>query len=120
MSEIIDIEKMSESQFQNEVIKFLKSKGCFVRNNWGGGRFGASGRPDLYAGIDGIWHGIELKTNSGVVKEDQAYELEQMNQGELEGYVLRPTKTKKQRGVFLREYDYYEITFEEWKERWFR
>lgn len=111
---------MSESKFQAEVIKFLRIQGCYVRNNWGGGKYGNKGRPDLDACIDGVYHGIELKTDTGTVKEDQAYELEQINQSQGEGYILRPTKTKLQRKVFLRKYEYYEITFDEWKETWFK
>lgn len=84
--------------------------------NWGGSKFTREGVPDILACIDGVFHGIELKTDIGVESKLQAYNLDHINKSNGIGYVLRPTKAKKPK---YPEFNYEEITFKEWKERYF-
>lgn len=52
---------MSEKEFQNEVIKFLKSKNIYYIKVWGGG-FQRAGIPDIIICLKGKFIAVELKT----------------------------------------------------------
>jgi hypothetical protein len=70
----------SESLIQGEILEYLRLRGVFCwRNNSGvartGGRFirfGSPGAPDILGILpDGRFLGIEVKTPTGIVSEDQ-------------------------------------------------
>lgn len=104
---------MKESDFQKKVITYLKQNDIWFIKYWGGGVFTKEGVPDILACIDGILHGIELKTDVGIESKLQAYHLNAINHNRGEGYILRPTKTK---GIKYPEFNYHEMAFDDWKE----
>lgn len=108
---------MKESQFQKKVIDVLKANNIWYVKYWAGSKFTVEGVPDILACIDGVFHGIELKNDANKESKLQAYNLDLINRNEGEGYVLRPTKVKNKE---YPQYDYYGITFDKWKEEWFR
>ena len=59
----------NEAAFQNDVMQFLKhNPNAFAVKYWAGNKFTVNGIPDVLACINGVFHGIELKTNTGVVR----------------------------------------------------
>ncbi|KAB0446747.1 VRR-NUC domain-containing protein [Bacillus toyonensis] len=92
---------MRESAFQKQVIKFLKEKDVWHVKYWAGSQYTKEGIPDILACIDGVFHGIELKTDVGVPSKLQLYNIRKINDSGGEAYILRPKG------------------FESWKERWF-
>lgn len=106
----------AESAFQQKVNEFLNENSIYHFKYWGGNKFTKKGIPDIIACIDGTFHGIELKTDVGIVAKLQAYNIDLINKSEGEGYVLRPTKTLKNKYA---EYEVPELTFEEWKNKYF-
>lgn len=93
---------MRESQFQKKVIKFLKEKpNVWHIKYWAGSQYTKEGIPDILACIDGVFHGIELKTDVGVASKLQLYNIRKIKDSGGEAYILRPKD------------------FEAWKERWF-
>lgn len=93
---------MKESSFQNKVIQFLKDNGAWYVKYWSGSKFTKEGIPDILACIDGTFHGIELKNETGKPSKLQLYNIQKIKESGGEAYVLRPQN------------------YEEWKERWFR
>jgi hypothetical protein len=110
--------KQTEGQFQAQVINYLKEQGVWYVKYWAGGRFTKEGVPDIIALIDGTLHGIELKSDGTSYNETklQAFNLDSINYDGGQGYVLRPTTKPK---VKHPEFNYYCMTFDEWKRRWF-
>lgn len=100
------------------VIDYLKAKNVWYVKYWAGGRFTKEGIPDILALIHGEFHGIELKNDGTAYNETtlQAMNLSRINLQGGHGYVLRPTKMMAPKHP---NFDYYCMTFEEWKERWF-
>lgn len=92
---------MRESAFQKQVIKFLKEKDVWHVKYWAGSQYTKEGIPDILACIDGVFHGIELKTDVGVPSKLQLYNIRKINDSGGKAYILRPKD------------------FESWKERWF-
>jgi len=92
---------MKESQFQTKVIAHLKKKGVWYVKYWAGSPYTRKGVPDILACIDGVFHGIELKTDDGVVSELQLYNIMKIEESGGEAYILRPKD------------------FKTWKEKWF-
>lgn len=109
---------LSEGQFQQMVLNYLKEHHVWYVKYWSGGRYTKEGIPDILALINGRLHGIELKNDGKAYNETtlQAMNLDHINHGGGEGYVLRPSKyfAPKQAG-----FNYYCTTFSEWKEKWF-
>ncbi len=92
----------NEATFQNDVMQFLKhNPNAFAVKYWAGNKFTVNGIPDVLACINGVFHGIELKTNTGVVRGIQKERMKQIKLAGGEAYVLRPKD------------------FEEWKRTWF-
>lgn len=106
-----------ENIFQRDVINFIEANGGYVVNHFAN-QFTKTGVPDLLVSIDGTFHGIELKTDTGTETELQAYHMEQINLSGGLGYVLRPSKHKKL--LYTGEYEYWQVTFEEWRELYWR
>lgn len=92
---------MRESQFQAKVIKCLKEQNVWYVKYWAGSKYTKEGIPDILACIDGTFHGIELKTDTGTPSVLQLYNIKQIQNAGGEAYILRPKD------------------FEEWKARWF-
>lgn len=93
---------MRENQFQAKVIKFLKEQpNVWHIKYWAGSQYTKEGIPDILACIDGVFHGIELKTDVGTPSKLQIYNIRKINDAGGEAYILRPKD------------------FEAWKERWF-
>ncbi|MGG2053079.1 VRR-NUC domain-containing protein [Lysinibacillus pakistanensis] len=93
---------MRENQFQQKVIKFLKEQpNAWFIKYWAGSQYTKEGIPDILACIDGVFHGIELKTDVGTPSKLQLYNIRKINDAGGEAYILRPKD------------------FEAWKERWF-
>lgn len=109
---------MKESQFQKEVIDYLKSKNIWYVKYWGGSRFTKEGVPDILACINGEFHGIELKSDGTSYNETmlQAKNLDLINKNGGSGYVLRPTKVPE---IKHKNFDYFCINFSQWKRMWF-
>ena len=93
---------MRESVFQNKVIQFLKDNDVWYVKYWAGSKFTKEGIPDILACIDGTFHGIELKNETGTPSKLQLYNIRKIQESGGEAYVLRPQN------------------YEDWKERWFR
>ena len=92
---------MKESAFQKKVIDFLKTKEVWYLKYWAGSQYTKQGVPDILACIDGVFHGIELKTDVGQPSKLQLYNIRKIKDAGGEAYILRPKD------------------FEAWKERWF-
>lgn len=112
-------DKLSEGDFQKQVIAYLKSKNVWFIKYWAGGRYTKEGIPDIIALIDGHLHGIELKNDGTAYNETklQAMNLAAINTQHGFGYVLRPTRLMDPKHT---EFNYYCDTFEAWKARWFK
>jgi Holliday junction resolvase len=93
---------MTESQFQQKVIQFLKSIGAYHVKIWGGG-FQKAGIPDLLVCYKGKFIGIELKTDKGKASVLQKYNISKIQKAGGIGIVLRPSTFKKFRYEILRE-----------------
>lgn len=93
---------MRESAFQQKVIKHLKDNNVWFVKYWAGSKFTKEGIPDILACIDGTFHGIELKNETGTPSKLQLYNIKKIQESGGEAYVLRPQN------------------YEEWKERWFK
>ena len=92
---------MRENQFQKKVIQFLKNNDVWHVKYWAGSQYTKEGVPDILACIDGVFHGIELKTDTGTASKLQLYNIRKIKDSGGEAYILRPKD------------------FESWKERWF-
>ena len=93
---------MTESQFQQKVIQFLKSIGAYEVKVWGGG-FQKAGIPDLLVCYHGKFIGIELKTDKGNASVLQKYNIAKIQEAEGIGIILRARTFKKFRYEILRE-----------------
>ncbi|EOT0257093.1 VRR-NUC domain-containing protein [Staphylococcus aureus] len=92
----------NEAAFQKDVMQFLKSQpNAFAVKYWAGNQFTVNGIPDILACINGQFHGIELKTNTGIVRGIQKERMNQIREAGGYAYVLRPKD------------------FQNWKLRWF-
>ena len=93
---------MRESAFQKKVIAFLKAQpNVWYVKYWAGSQYTKEGIPDILACIEGVFHGIELKTDTGQPSKLQLYNIRKINDSGGEAYILRPKD------------------FEDWKSRWF-
>ena len=83
---------MRESQFQSTVIKYLRSKGCYVLNVAGGTQI-PKGTPDLIVCFpNGEFGGIELKTDIGRTTELQEHHIREIRKSGGYARVLRPSE----------------------------
>lgn len=85
---------MLESQFQQQVIQFLKSIKAYYVKVWGGG-FQKAGVPDLLVCYHGKFIGIELKTDKGKASVLQKYNIGKIQDAGGIGIVLRPKTFQK-------------------------
>jgi hypothetical protein len=109
-----------ESVFQKKVLQFLKDDpNSYAIKYWAGSKFTKEGVPDILACINGEFHGIELKSDGTSYNETmlQAMNLDHINRAGGVGYVLRPTKVPD---IKHKEFNYFCVNFEQWKQRWFK
>lgn len=92
---------MRENAFQKKVTDFLKTQNVWFLKYWAGAYYTKQGVPDILACINGKFHGIELKTDTGNPTKLQLYNIKKIKEAGGEAYILRPKD------------------FEAWKERWF-
>lgn len=85
---------MTEKQFQNEVVQFLKSHNIYHLKIWGGG-FQKAGIPDLLCCIRGKFVALELKTEKGTPTVLQKYNLYKIQEAEGYARVLRPSEFER-------------------------
>lgn len=84
--------KTPEGQFQERVIKYLKSiDKCWYCKVWGGG-FQKSGIPDLLCCINGKFVALELKAENGKPSALQVYNIDKINKSGGLGYILYPSQ----------------------------
>ena len=81
---------MTEKQFQNEVIAFLKSQNIYHVKIWGGG-FQKAGIPDLLCCIGGKFVAVELKTEKGTATVLQKYNIFKIQEAGGTAQILRPS-----------------------------
>lgn len=82
--------KTPEGQFQEQVIKYLKSLDkCWYCKVWGGG-YQKSGIPDILACINDKFVAIELKAPKGVATELQKRNIRLINECGGYGVILYP------------------------------
>lgn len=92
---------MRESAFQSKVIKFLKENEVWYVKYWAGSKFTKEGIPDILSCINGTFHVIELKNETGQPSKLQLYNINKIIKCGGEAYILRPQD------------------FNKWIERWF-
>lgn len=84
------IAKTPEGQFQDKVIKYLKTiEKCWYVKVWGGG-FQKSGIPDLICCINGKFIALELKAANGKPSKLQEYNINKIKKCGGIGYILYP------------------------------
>ncbi|MBP2654228.1 MAG: hypothetical protein H6Q73_1797 [Firmicutes bacterium] len=82
---------MTEKQFQNNVIEFLKSQNIYHIKIWGGG-YQKAGIPDLICCIRGKFMALELKTEKGTPTVLQKYNLFKIQEAGGYARILRPSE----------------------------
>jgi len=82
---------MTEKQFQNKVIAFLKSQKIYYVKIWGGG-YQTAGIPDLICCIRGRFVALELKTEKGTATVLQKYNIFQIQESGGCARILRPSE----------------------------
>ncbi|MEK4174715.1 VRR-NUC domain-containing protein [Aeribacillus sp. FSL K6-1305] len=92
---------MRENAFQKKVTDFLKTQNVWFLKYWAGAYYTKQGVPDILACINGKFHGIELKTDTGNPTKLQLYNIRKIKEAGGEAYILRPKD------------------FETWKAKWF-
>ena len=79
---------MSEGQLTREIKEYLKSRGAYAENIWGGG-FQASGIPDILACYKGRFLGLEVKLDYNSPSPIQKAKLTLINRAGGVGQVVR-------------------------------
>lgn len=85
---------MTEKQFQNQVIAFLKLHNIYHIKVWGGG-FQKAGIPDLLCCIKGKFVALELKTEKGKAAVLQKYNIFKIQEAGGYARVLRPSEFER-------------------------
>src|SRR5690625_5842247 len=66
---------MKENVFQKHVTDFLNTQNTWFIKYWAGAFYTKQGIPDILACINGVFHGIELKTDVGKPTKLQLYNI---------------------------------------------
>lgn len=82
---------MTEKQFQEKVIEFLRSQKVYYVKIWGGG-FQTAGIPDLLCCINGKFVALELKTEKGRATVLQKLNIFKIQEAGGYARVLRPSE----------------------------
>lgn len=82
---------MTEKQFQDKVIAFLRSQKVYHVKVWGGG-FQTAGIPDLLCCIRGRFVALELKTEKGKATVLQKVNIFKIQEAGGYARVLRPSE----------------------------
>lgn len=85
---------MTEKQFQNKVIEFLRAEHIYHIKIWGGG-YQKAGIPDLLCCIRGKFVALELKTEKGTPTVLQKYNLFKIQEAGGYARVLRPSEFER-------------------------
>jgi Holliday junction resolvase len=80
---------MREKTFEMQVRKWLESKGCWVLKTISNGMQRA-GIPDLLICCNGMFIGVELKTEKGKSSPLQEHELSEISKAGGRAFLLRP------------------------------
>ena len=80
---------MKESQFQSQVIKYLKERGAYVLNVAGGTQI-PKGTPDLLVCWRGRFIALELKVGKNTTSELQDYHIDCISESGGVAMVIRP------------------------------
>lgn len=82
---------ISEKSFETDVKQFLKDKGCWTLKTWGNG-VQRKGVPDLLVCCNGMFLGIELKSQKGKFDKEglQMYNIREIRKAGGIAMVLRP------------------------------
>lgn len=84
---------MSESKIQNKIIKYLNGIGAYSIKTISTNR---SGCPDIICCLNGLFIGLEVKTDKGVVSELQKHHLEEIKKsGGISGVVRSVEDVKR-------------------------
>jgi hypothetical protein len=82
---------LTEKQFQEKVIEFLRSQKVYCVKIWGGG-FQTAGIPDLLCCIHGRFVALELKTEKGKATVLQKVSIFKIQEAGGYACVLRPSE----------------------------
>lgn len=82
---------MTEKEFQNQVMEFLRSQHIYHVKIWGGG-FQKAGIPDLLCCIRGKFIALELKTEKGSATVLQKYNIFSIQESGGYARILRPSE----------------------------
>lgn len=85
---------MTEKQFQNKIINYLKQHDIYHIKIWGGG-FQRAGVPDLIICYEGRFIAVELKSEIGQASELQMWNIDQIIKSGGTALVLRPSQFQK-------------------------
>lgn len=67
-----------EKNFENQIKKLLADYGWYVKY-WGGGYYTTRGIPDILACVNGVFVGVEVKSNTGKVSPLQVATLKSIS-----------------------------------------
>lgn len=85
---------MTEKQFQDKVMAFLRSQQIYYIKIWGGG-YQTAGIPDLLCCIRGKFVALELKTEKGKPTVLQKFNLFKIQESGGYARVLRPSEFER-------------------------
>ncbi len=88
---MIDRKDWTEKEFENKVKEFLKDNHCWCLKTWGNG-VQRKGIPDLLICCNGIFLGVELKSQIGHFDKEglQMWNIKQIREAGGVSMVLRP------------------------------
>lgn len=79
-----------ETRFKNKLEKYLNSTGSWYIKYWAGSKYTKEGVPDVLACINGVFYGIELKSDTGRPKLLQLVNLRKIREAGGIGVLLYP------------------------------
>lgn len=95
----MELKSTEESVFQSNVKKYLEQLHIYVVK-YNASALSKAGVPDILCCVHGIFCGIEIKTNSGVVSDLQKYNIKQIKKSGGIGFVLRPKSYYEFKRIF--------------------
>ncbi len=85
---------MKETPFKNKVEKMLDDHNAWYIKYWAGAKYTKEGMPDIFACINGMFYGIELKGDGGQPKLLQLINLRNIRKAHGFGILLYPKDLK--------------------------
>lgn len=80
---------MEEKNFQRKLIKYFESLGCFV-TKYNASGISKVGVPDLSVCFKGIYLGVEVKKESGVISDIQQWNINQIRNAGGRAICIKP------------------------------